>query len=186
MNYLLDVLDTVADCFIKPPPPHPPTQPTAGCVFTDGKYMLAGYQPNKSQPRISGLGGKSLNGEAYTTTAIRETLEELFEINPAAHIIQDIQMYLIPQRTIQNESHILVEYSFEDLTCMLDILKTHEIQSPLYNTMPKSILELVFQRRIDSKAEVSHLAILPVVHHRAGEFVGKELLSDILLLVENE
>jgi hypothetical protein len=47
-------------------------------------------------------------------------------------------------------------------------------------------MELVFQRRIDSKAEVSHLAILPVVNHHAGEFVGKELLSDILLLVENE
>jgi hypothetical protein len=187
MDYVLDILDSVADCFVKPNTKATSAPPTAGCVFTDGTYMLAGYQPNKNQPRISGLGGKALNGESYITAAIRETLEELFEINPAPLIIQDIQMYLIPQRTIQNESHTMLEYSFEDLHCMLDILRTHQIQSPLYNTMPKNITELIFRRNINPKAEVSHLALLPMVHHEGTDFVGKEVLSDIkLLLLENE
>ena len=47
----------------------------AGCIFTNGTHVLAGFQPNKKSPAISGFGGKRHGTETFTQTALRETLE---------------------------------------------------------------------------------------------------------------
>ena len=60
----------------------------AGSVFTDSKIILAGYQPRKKKPFISGIGGKREEGESYMDTAIRETVEELFEFKDKVFIIK--------------------------------------------------------------------------------------------------
>jgi hypothetical protein len=184
MDFLTSLTEIITNCFDKTK--HELLAPlAAGCVFTDGRHMLAGYQPNKKDPRISGIGGTALPGEEATTTAIRETLEELFHIQADSTTIQDIQMYLIPQDIIHSGSYTIVKYTFDDLHCILDILKTRKVQSPLYDTIPKNIMELIFNRRIAPEAEVSHLTILPLVNHTGDNFVGKELVSDIQLLLHS-
>jgi hypothetical protein len=41
-----------------------------GVVFTDGRHILAGYQPNKKNPCISGIGGMKEKGETHFDTAM--------------------------------------------------------------------------------------------------------------------
>jgi len=154
----------------------------SGCIFTDENHYLAGYQPNKKNPMISGIGGSKEEGETYIITAIREAIEELFEVNVKREIINDIQMYIMPRRIIKNGSYVIVKYSFEDLQYMMKIIRSHRIVSPLYDKIPINILELIFNRKIDKSSEISHLAILPLVKCE-GDFVGNELLSDINLLL---
>ena len=50
----------------------------AGIMFTDGKLVLAGY--NSKHLFISGIGGKIKENETPILTAVRETVEELFEL----------------------------------------------------------------------------------------------------------
>jgi 8-oxo-dGTP pyrophosphatase MutT (NUDIX family) len=55
------------------------SRPGAGCIFTDGNLILAGYQPKG--PYISGIGGSSFDGEEPIVTAMREVMEELLGIS---------------------------------------------------------------------------------------------------------
>jgi hypothetical protein len=59
----------------------------AGIVFTNGTHILAGYQPRKKNPHISGLGGSKQKDESYMQTAWRETLEELFELKDILFLV---------------------------------------------------------------------------------------------------
>ena len=50
----------------------------AGIMFTDKNSVLAGYSSHKLA--ITGIGGKKKGDETAIQTAIRETVEELFEL----------------------------------------------------------------------------------------------------------
>lgn len=57
---------------------------SAGIVFTNGKVVLAGYQRKIRNGReistfISGIGGATEEGETPLQTAIRETVEEIYD-----------------------------------------------------------------------------------------------------------
>ena len=54
-------------------------------------------------------------------------------------------------------------FSFEELEKLLRILKNYGIVSPLYSTFPLTLNELLFQRKIDVEAEISHLCLLPIL-----------------------
>ena len=51
----------------------------AGIFFTDEKIFLCGYSQHKH--KITGIGGKKQNNELPYETALRETLEEIFEFD---------------------------------------------------------------------------------------------------------
>jgi hypothetical protein len=159
---------------------------SAGCFFTDGRYVLAGYQQNKTTPRISGIGGAKQDGESPADTAIRETIEELFNIDYIPTIVlTDIKINLPPQNVFKNHSYRLITYTFTDLDQLLKILNKHQMKSPLYNTFPTNFQELLFTRKIDKNSEISHLALLPFVDHaKHSSFVCPLLLSDMSLLIK--
>jgi hypothetical protein len=52
----------------------------AGCIFTNQTHVLAALQTKRGVEKISGLGGMKKTGESCERTALRETLEELFEL----------------------------------------------------------------------------------------------------------
>jgi len=154
----------------------------AGSVFTDGKIILAGYQPRKRVPTISGIGGKKEDGETYMKTAIRETLEELFEIEVSAQLISELEV-IPPQKIVQNGSYIIAVYTFNDLENMLKFIKRKGLTSKLYDIMPSTLMELIFNRKLVENPEISHLALLPLVKHGDAPLVDKYFIKDMPILM---
>jgi hypothetical protein len=156
----------------------------AGCAFTDGKLILAGYQPNKPQPFISGLGGAKAEGETPFDTALRETLEELFEVqDPPQALLSELEATLTPSSVLQNGTYIMFVFSFADLEAILRLAKLHIAHTKMYSTFPETLVELVFGRQSQPEAEISHLVLLPLVRHdSANPFVSADFLQDITAL----
>lgn len=158
----------------------------AGTVFTDKHHMLAGYQPHKRKPFISGIGGKREEGETYSITAIRETVEELFEVDASYELILKIKKEIRPKRVIKNGSYVFVVYDFRDLEKLLDILRYHRIKSKLYDKFPRTLMELIFNRKDTESSEISGLALLPIVEHNpSNPFIDPHLISDMPLLLRH-
>jgi len=136
----------------------------AGCFFTDGRLFLAGYQPHKSRPRISGIGGGRKPGESVVRTALRETLEELFDLKTVTgFMVTEILGAIHTDRIVESGSYHMVILTFNDLEIIMRVLARLKITSPLFNTFPTTMAELLFERKIDAASEISHLALLPCV-----------------------
>lgn len=138
----------------------------AGVVFTDGRLILAGYQPLKKKPFISGLGGSKEPGESYKDTALREMVEELFEFKTVPpELIAELKAKCQPSRILHSATYVRLVYTFEDLESILKIINSYTPRSPLYVTFPLTLMDLLFDRKVKGKAELSHLCLLPVVKH---------------------
>jgi len=153
----------------------------AGCVFTNGSLILAGYQPNKKYPSISGIGGTKKKGETPHVTAIRETVEELFHIKKVpAQLIDDIKEVIKPQKIVWNGEYCMFLYSFQDLETIMLICKEAGIMSPLYDRQPLTIIDLLLHRIKNPKAEISHLCFLPLV---SVPYINRGFVEDIKLFL---
>jgi hypothetical protein len=132
----------------------------AGCLFTNYNHVLSGYQPKKKIPFISGFGGKKLSYETIIETAIRETIEELFDINYVPfELIYRIKK-INPTKVIMQDNYLLFVYSFEQLLDILHISK-EIISTYIYLSFPTTIPDLIFNRITNNKSEVSQLCLLP-------------------------
>jgi hypothetical protein len=136
----------------------------AGCLFTDGTLVLAGYQPKKRLKLISGFGGSRKVGESYFYTAMREVLEELLEIKPSEQLLHTLNHEFQPSRVIINGSYIVLQYSLDDLNTLLDIVARFYSNSPIYSDMPMNLVDLVFKRRYMKGMEVLNVLVLPLVN----------------------
>lgn len=153
-----------------------------GCFFTDGTYILAGYQKKKGT--ISGIGGARLPGESFVQTALRETVEELFDISTIQRkVLEDLEIYVPPRKILQNRSYSLLLYSFEDLEMILRILSNHRVRSKLFDTVPQTVSDLLFKRKVNPNAEISHLALLPCIESLE---VCPLLLTDVKIILNKE
>jgi len=151
----------------------------AGCIFTNGKHVLAGYQGFKRQAFISGIGGRREQNETYIHTALRELIEELFEIDPESKLIQLLSERIEPKSVNFQGRYILVEYTFDDLTVILNYLHVHSYSnSALYTTFPTTISELILNRKIYN-GEIKYLALLPF---EKNIHIDPLFISDINLL----
>jgi hypothetical protein len=159
----------------------------AGSVFTDGKLILAGYQPLKNKPFISGIGGKKEDGEIYQVTALRETVEELFEFETVPEKLIEDLMSVTPEKVIQNGSYIMMVYNFNDLATMLKIISKYKLKSKLYDSAPLTLMDLLFKRKIELAVtpEISHLALLPLVQHeKSTPYVNSYFIEDMPILMK--
>jgi hypothetical protein len=163
----------------------PETYSAAGVAFTNGRHVLAGYQPHKKHPSISGIGGSKEDGESYMETALRECVEELFEPLSIPKTLLTKLASVAPQKVIQTGSYINVVYTFDDLEAMLKQIKRSGLVSPLYMAFPKTLTELIMNR-IPAKSlgpekavEISHLALLPVVTHAADTLMDPYFMADM-------
>lgn len=163
---------------------HPvyPDHMGAGCVFTDGRHILAGYQPHKKRPGITGIGGHKEGTETYLETAYRETLEELFHVSqlPVGLLARLVQT-MRPRNYKMKKGYVMLFFNFEDLLQLLTISRKHGLRSPLYARWPKTLLELLQLRGSDLKAEIASLCLLPVVHHggKSKDFVNPYFIQDL-------
>lgn len=170
----------------KPTPPQEDPRPysAAGCFFTDGRLFLAGYQPNKKRPCISGIGGGKKKGEAPQQTAMRETLEELFHLKKLPQKLIHRLIQLVPTKTTQNGSYIMYIYTFTQLEEILGLCIAAGIESPLYTSIPQTLSDLLLHRKHNKKAEISHLCLLPLVKHNSEyPFIYLGLFRDIATIL---
>ena len=160
----------------------------AGCVFTNGDTILAGYQKKKGDIVISGLGGSREEGESYMDTALRETIEELFDVKEVPpKCIETLKKVLKPISVRGKEvedwgMYITVVYTFEQLETLLKYVEKARIKSPLYDTFPKTVSDLLLERNGDkgsSPAEIAYLTIIPSDSDYAKSPIQPEFLDDM-------
>ena len=149
----------------------------AGCLFTNKQHILAGYQPTKKTPYISGIGGSCNEGEDYIVTAIREMLEELFMIYPSTELINNIQTIVKYKDVLTNGSYINFVYSFEDLEDIMNYLGISNT-SILYSVFPKTVSELILNR-LEYESELTTLVLLPC---KNNIIIAHELIQDINMI----
>ena len=134
----------------------------AGCLFTDKKLVLAGYQFRHGKGVLDGIGGSRDGSETAIETAFRETLEELFDIVPSAGLVTEMRRSFKPRSKFQTGQYICFVYNFKTLEKMMVFLKAHGLRSPLYKVFPVTVSELLFSRRI-RPTELTHLSLIPFV-----------------------
>ena len=134
----------------------------AGCLFTNGKLTLAGLQRKCGQMVISGIGGKRNEGEGPHENAMRETIEELFDIAEVSKELIDLLVReFLPMKMYGTATYTFYVYSFEDLHKLLAIVST-KITSSLYDNFPSTISDLVLNRKYDTRSELPILCLVPV------------------------
>lgn len=156
----------------------------AGAIFSNNNLVLGGYQYKKKTRFVSGFGGCIENLEKPIETAIRETIEEFFElpIKIPSQLILNINKKIKPTRKVQNSKYkyIFYHYSFNKLNTFLSIvkeyLKKEKIKSPLYEEIPENIDQLIFKRKNYKKAEIKQICLLPKVKNL---FICQEFIDDI-------
>ena len=159
----------------------------AGCLFTDGVRVLAGYQPNKKSPFISGIGGSKKAGESYVETALRETVEELFGLTKYPPTMIDELKMIEPKNVCKNSDYVNLVFTFKDLDLFLLVLSKYknDLKSTLYKSVPTTLNSLLLDRVYDKAAEVSHLVLLPLVDHNPSTpFVDPLFLKDMTVIKE--
>jgi hypothetical protein len=144
----------------------------AGCMFVSNQHVLAGYQPHKKTAVITGFGGKRNIGEEPLTTAWRETLEELMGWSEVPREYIEKGMNEIPIKSMEMNSYVQVVYSFESLE---SVLKDITGVSPLYDSIPLSVRDLIFNRKEGIHTEVPSLCVLPL----EGQVVANHFIKDI-------
>ena len=129
----------------------------AGCMFTDGRIVLAGFQPKMG--KISGFGGGAKPYETPFETAIRETLEELLGVSEVPHEL----IAKMPEggRHISYPAYTCFLYSFDDLETILRRSRRYYVMSPYYSDFPVTIGDLILKRDPAAEGEVTRLFLLP-------------------------
>ncbi len=153
-------------------------QPAAGIIFTNGTHVLAAHQYKDGREIISGLGGKmELSDPTPYYTAVRETLEELFDIKPPVPLISYICADIQPIHTMATCGYINHQLSFDDLERLLLIVSRSEAISPIYpgGAVP-TLNELIINRKAKNTSEVRALSILPI---SCAWFVDQNFMQDM-------
>ena len=154
----------------------------AGCMFVNSTHVLAGlHTPRKrSEIRVCGMCGKTESGETWYTTAIRETIEELFHVHVIPTSLYSALLCIEPSQVIYHEedSYVCIVYGIEDLPRFLKICR-HFLHSPLYSSFPRSVDELLTGRVSIVDAEIMQFILWPrSISHRRFR-ITKDLMSDI-------
>ena len=135
---------------------------SAGCLFVNGTHALAGYQPGKTVPCISGIGGKREDADSgVMETALREMLEEVLGIYDSPRFMGALAgvEYIT---MIRGRNYVNIVYSFLALEKILRLVQGAGGQSPYYKTFPLTLHDLIFSREA-AGAEIVHFALLPLV-----------------------
>jgi hypothetical protein len=153
----------------------------AGVLFTDGTDVLAGFQPLKEEPSISGFGGSREGKETIRETAFRELLEELFEPEPTFDIkplIRVLKERYKKDPIVKKSSYRFLILPFRELTAILSLVKAIDLRSQVYTTIPTTITNLIKKRRPLPTSEISTLHLLSR-SASYGESIDPHFLEDL-------
>jgi hypothetical protein len=160
----------------------------AGCLFTNGLTILSGYQKKKGKNIISGLGGSREENESYMDTAFRETIEELFHVNEVpSKLLDTLKRVLKPKSVIGKDVegwgiYVTVIFTFEDLETLLKYAERVSLKTPIYDTFPNTLSDLLLERNPRQGShvpEIEYLTIIPLDIKYADALVQPELIEDM-------
>ena len=139
----------------------------AGILFQDGKDFLSGW--NSSLDAWSGFGGKRHGLETSIETAIREVVEEIFQVNPSKEDISALEVKLCPFDFKMNRDYVVFFMNVSSLFQISLFLEKKGYRSPLYDSFPTTVTDFIEKRKIPEQHEyeISHLCLLN------ADFVGK-------------
>ena len=149
----------------------------AGVAFVSTTHILAAYQPHKPVPFISGIGGEREVGESLLECAMREMSEELFGLATL-----NTTALGAPLGCIRKHGYAMFVYTFDALERLLRFMRYRRVRSPYYTGgIPGTVGDLVLRRRVVREAELSHLAILPLIadHPDGAPFVVPYFVADM-------
>jgi hypothetical protein len=132
----------------------------AGILFTDGRIALVGYGTDKG--KIVGIGGKRKEGELPYQTAVRETIEELFELTSSIDVlVTSLSNKLVFDECITRNGYTTFIMSFKVLENIITDVSGCGIPSRVYNSLPTTITQLLFNRNMSLYAELNTLLLIP-------------------------
>ena len=133
----------------------------AGVLFTNKSHVLVGWQL-KDKPTLTGLGGSRKQGENYVTTAHREMIEELFDVENVPPKLLITLQTMKRLTTLQNDSYVNIVYTFNTLQEILRHAYNCGVKTKIYKRFPLTIHDLVLLREPSQTSEIQSLAILPI------------------------
>jgi len=157
----------------------------AGCLFIQHGLALCGYS-NKYK-YFSGLGGKIEPDETPEYAAFRETLEELFDIKPSRHLIEECISKFAKNLTCTRNKYFIKILSFDDFTIMANILTKYNVASLLYEIPPQNFLRLITERNTTLYPHLE-IAEIQVIHYKNPsvkvdiEWINDCMAAETLLL----
>lgn len=151
----------------------------AGMLFQDGDRFLSGWNP--SLTAWSGFGGKRRGNETSIQTAVREVVEEIFQVNLVREDINTLEEELSPFDFKQNGEYVVFFMNVSSLFQISVFLEKKGYRSPLYSSFPANVVDLIEARRLPegNPYEVTHLCLLDANFSSAP--VDKYFRSDLLL-----
>jgi hypothetical protein len=134
----------------------------AGIFFTEKGQFLSGFQRKTRQ--WTGFGGKKKNSENSLETAVRETVEELFEISLRQNEIQELIFHLLLSQatptTTQRGSYIFYTMKFDAIFTIIDFLFQNGMKTALYHpNYPSTMKGLIDDRWSSTKDEMEKIGL---------------------------
>ena len=158
----------------------------AGCIFTNGKYILLGFQSRNYL--MSGVGGKRKEGEDTVQTAFREVIEEIFGITGVTEeCVEKCKNRIIPVGAFSRNKYHIYVLTFEHIFDIVNVLNETGCgrESPYFDILPSRMDELLFNRNAHSSSEVPYLSLIPLVCAKNKFRVDKDIFEDIRSLYRN-
>jgi hypothetical protein len=155
---------------------------SAGIIFTSNDTILVGFKNINENWLVSGFGGKKEDGELYYQTAIRETMEELYEVPITKEIIEYIANTLTIIKAVDNEGYILMICDISQLKVFMLAGINFQLDTPIYDTLPYSTLSLIGNRKNRQFIEYKFIGFLPIsmiVSNITPLNIDPNLISDI-------
>jgi hypothetical protein len=147
----------------------------AGILFTNKNYALAGY--NSRKERITGIGGKKQGFELPYETALRESIEEIFELEfLTSSMLRQLSEKVTFDTCFSNGEYTTFIMSFDDLEVLIRTVCQFNVKSIVYDSIPQTINELILFRKPNPNAELKWLMLVPL--ERTMKF-SSSLLFDI-------
>lgn len=151
----------------------------AGILFTDGASVLTGFHPSRGA--WSGFGGKCEDGEIAQTTAVREVCEEVFGLEPAVEVLEEIRAALQFEEPSVRGDYAMFIVCVDELFTIGNRLEKNGYTSPFYASFPKVISELLEQRSVPETAEIREILWFPLSElDAAQETFAPEFYKDLL------
>lgn len=130
---------------------------SAGCLFHDKISFLAGFQ--RKQQRWTSFGGKKYPHEKAFETAMRETIEELFEIRITQQTLAKLICRIPLSLPTQDGTYIYYKYNYKVIFEIIDVLKEDNYSSSLYESWPRTLIELIQTRKFCEACELQKIQL---------------------------
>lgn len=149
-------------------PPSPLKSVSCHILFYNSNTVLVGYHNyGVSKGTFAALGGRGEHADKhFIYTGMREVLEELFGWNNIDEWIIELVLNQCPdyhlniKHTFRNKVNYISYFDYNTLENIISTLSTHEAESIYYNTFPKTIRQLIRDRKQISGMEIGELMLL--------------------------